>query len=186
MSPSWYNKIMKKFGLPLLIAGIAGVMITIFAIGNKAAPVKPEADRSGAKHADQGQEHIDDGQQHAAYNSNLPTSGPHYKAPAPWGVKDGEVADETLIHNLEHGGIVIAYKADLDPKEVEKLKSLFKNLPTSQKFGTIKAILVPRAKNTSAIQLGAWTYTLDLNEVDGAKIRQFYMDHIDKGPELVP
>jgi len=36
------------------------------------------------------------------------------------------------------------------------------------------------------VQLAAWTYTLDLDNVDEAKITQFYNDHVDKGPELVP
>src|SRR3989344_5445960 len=57
----------------------------------------------------QGQEHIAIGAIHEAYNSNPPTSGPHYTQPANWGVYQTELADEQVMHNLEHGGIWISY-----------------------------------------------------------------------------
>src|SRR3989344_5078 len=49
------------------------------------------------------------GASHEAYNSNPPTSGPHYEQPSRWGVSQAELPDEQLIHNLEHGGIWISY-----------------------------------------------------------------------------
>lgn len=189
---------MKRFGFPLLLGLITAAMIGIFAIGNKQAdkPIDPK-DKLGASHQSQGQEHIQPGQEHAPYNSNLPSSGPHYPQPTPWGIKDQGVADEILVHNLEHGGIVIAYKpctddqsaetADcLKPQDVDRLKDIFGKLPVSPQFNTIKAVLVPRSKNTKPVQLAAWTYTLDLDGPDEGQIRQFYTDHVDQGPELVP
>jgi hypothetical protein len=189
---------MKRFGFPLLLAVIASVMIGIFALGNKQAnkPADPKG-KLGVSHENQGQTHIKDGDQHEPYNSNLPSSGPHYAAPTPWGIKDQEIADETLVHNLEHGGIVIAYKscgeappdqADscLDEAGVNRLKDVFGKLPVSPQFNSVKAVLVPRQKNTKPVQLAAWTYTLDLDTVDADQISQFYTDHIDQGPELVP
>lgn len=178
---------MKKFAFPALLAGIAMVMIGLFFLGggNKPAEQKPQEQLLGAKHEAEGDKHVADGTK-VEYKTNLPSSGNHYGAPAPWGVKDSEFQDEVLVHNLEHGGVVIAYRPDLDSATLQKLKDLFNQLPKSQNFNSIKAVLVPRAKNTHPIQLAAWTYTLDLQGFDEPQIRQFYIDHLDKGPELVP
>lgn len=179
---------MKKFGFPLLLIGIVGVMVAIFVAGNggKSSSTNPSGPLLGDKHANQGQQHIQPGTQHVAYNSNPPSSGPHYLSPTPWGIKDSQIADETLVHNEEHGGVIIAYKPDLPKDQVDLLKQIFQSLPASSQFNEVKAVLVPRAANDHAIELAAWTYTYNLDSVDGTKIKQFYQDHLDKGPELVP
>ena len=140
----------------------------------------------GDKHADLGQKHINNGEAHDPYNSNLPSSGPHNMQPADWGIASNQIADETLVHNMEHGGIVIAYQPSLSSDQISELKKIFENLPKESKFNKIKAVLVPRQGNEKPLQLGAWTYTYNLDSIDGAKIKQFYLDHVDKGPELVP
>ena len=166
---------------------LVAIMVGIFAIGTKSQMTTPtSANPIGDKHPDLGQKHINQGDQHAAYNSDLPSSGPHYSPAAPWGIKTTELPDETLVHNLEHGGIEIAYKPDMSQAQVEALNKLVAALPASSKFNEIKAILVPRVTNTRPIELAAWSYTLNLDTVDSAKITEFYNGHLDKGPELVP
>lgn len=63
------------------------------------------------EYPNQGQEHINDGET-AQYNSNPPTSGPHYGVPAEPGFyePDSGIEPERLVHNLEHGQIVIWYR----------------------------------------------------------------------------
>ena len=51
--------------------------------------------------------HISPGEPHPAYNSVPPTSGWHFPAPAPWGIYVRQLPDETIVHNLEHGGVSI-------------------------------------------------------------------------------
>ena len=51
----------------------------------------------GQQFPNQGQEHVNPGQPHAAYNSNPPTSGPHYPDPLRWGVYDTPQPDEALV-----------------------------------------------------------------------------------------
>ena len=47
-----------------------------------------------------------------AHTRPLPgTSGPHWTTPNNWGVYTQPQAESQLIHNLEHGGIVIWYQA---------------------------------------------------------------------------
>jgi len=179
---------MKKLLLPLILLFVVGGMIGLFVIANQSSPETKSSTATllGEKQADQGRAHIKPGEQHAAYNSELPSSGPHYSAAAPWGIKDSALVDETLIHNLEHGGIEIAYKPDLPQVQIDQLKNIFAKLPASSKFNKTKAVLVPRAANTRPVELAAWTYTLALDSVDSAKITEFYNDHLDKGPELEP
>jgi hypothetical protein len=176
---------MKRYGLLVLIGGIMAVMVGIFILGNK-AEAPQETARVGQKMEDQGQRHLKEGETFAEYNSNPATSGPHNSTPAPWGIKDQEIPDQTLVHNLEHGGIVISYKPDLPADQIEQLKQIFNTLPESSNFNKIKAILVPRAANDRPISLTAWTYIDHLDSPDGAKIKEFYLSHIDKAPELVP
>src|SRR3989304_4285331 len=129
--------------------------------------------------ADQGREHIEKGAKHPAYNSNPPTSGWHYTNPADWGVNQKELADEQLIHNLEHGGIWISYSEKLDGKSVDLLEKFVDGYST-------KVILTPRVKNDSPIVVAAWNRLLKLDSFDEQKITEFIKAYKDKGPEFVP
>ncbi len=177
---------MGKWKLPIIVILLVGAMFAIFAIGGGNSAPEAEAQKMGTKHENQGQEHISDGASHVEYNSNLPSSGPHYIKPADWGTYENEIPPETFIHNLEHGGIVIAYKPDLAKEKIDKLKEVVSNLPKNPQFNNVKVILMPRAKNDKPIQMAAWTHTYDMEDVDEAKIEEFYNSHINKGPELVP
>lgn len=179
---------MQKFGLPLILVAIVATMIGIFIVGGGAGKSSPQQAVTliGDKHPNQGQKHLKVGETNHNYNSNPPSSGDHAPSPEPWGIKASEVADETLVHNVEHGGIVIAYKPDLPADQLVKLKQLFGQLTPSSQFNEVKAVLVPRSKNDSPISIAAWTYTLHIDSVDEAKIKQFYDGHLDKGPEMVP
>ena len=46
------------------------------------------------------------------YNSNPPTSGPHSGTPMPFKVLDNPALKENLVHNMEHGGVVVWYNTD--------------------------------------------------------------------------
>jgi hypothetical protein len=43
------------------------------------------------------------------YNSNPPTSGPHAATPAFFRVFEFSIPKENLVHNMEHGGVIIWY-----------------------------------------------------------------------------
>ncbi|MBD2449999.1 DUF3105 domain-containing protein [Nostoc sp. FACHB-152] len=65
----------------------------------------------GFRFPDLGQQHVEVGTSvtYNSNNSNPPTSGPHYPYPAAWGIYVYPPADEFLVHNLEHGGVIISY-----------------------------------------------------------------------------
>jgi len=67
-------------------------------------------------------QHIDPGTPHEPYNSNPPTNGPHWGvgdlAPVATGFYDTPQEPEAVIHNLEHGQIVLYF----DPAAPQQVK----------------------------------------------------------------
>jgi len=61
--------------------------------------------------ADQGADHVND-IAGVNYNSNPPTSGPHFPVWAKRGAYTQVLSDGYLIHSLEHGYVVISYNCD--------------------------------------------------------------------------
>ncbi len=141
----------------------------------------------GVKHANQGQDHIPRGQKHKDYNSDPASSGPHYNdtgAPAPWGAYTQEVPQEVYVHNEEHGGVIVTYNPKLlSTYEVAKLQKLFTSPYSDRGFTPSKAIVTPRAKDTHAIELAAWTVTFNLDTYNEATLKKFYLQHVSQSPE---
>ncbi len=130
--------------------------------------------------ADQGREHITT-TNHPVYNSNPPTSGPHFPQPAEWGSYKEELADENLIHSLEHGGVWISYKPGIPEEISKKLEGFYK------KWGR-KVIVAPRSKNDSDIALAAWNRLdkFNVSEYSDERVENFIKAFRNKGPEFVP
>lgn len=129
---------------------------------------------------DQGRPHVALGTPFA-YNSNPPTSGPHYQAPAEWGVYEQGIPDQVLIHNLEHGGIWISYRPGVASSTVEALSAI------AREFGR-KVVMAPRAANDTDIALAAWGRldTFSVGEFSEDRVRAFVRAWRNKGPEFVP
>lgn len=167
-----------KFFWGIISALVIGASTYIFVQQNS----KTEEVILGAQHADQGQKHVQDGSK-AEYNSNPPSSGDHYQSPAPKGFYDQEIPDGTLIHNLEHGYVWIAYRPDLPTEQIQKLKSLFRSPFSDPKFTPSKAIIAPRPNNPAPISIVSWRWTINLDGFDKDKLKQFYLQHVSKSPE---
>lgn len=129
----------------------------------------------GQEIQDQGRGHIAEGTVHDPYNSSPPTSGPHYERPASWGVYNQPVTDETVVHNLEHGGIWISYK-DIDEATKLALVGVASDHPMS-------VILTPRPQNDSKIVLASWNRLLKMDTFDKKAIEDFIRHNINKSPE---
>ena len=135
--------------------------------------------KPGVAVPEMGRDHIAPGTEHEPYNSNPPTSGPHYANPANWGFYEEPLSDEQLIHNLEHGGIWISYKNPDDSELEAQLKAI------SEKY-TLKVIITPRPQDDSPIAVAAWGRLLKLETFDRSQIEDFIKVFINKGPEQTP
>ncbi len=124
-----------------------------------------------------GRAHITQGSRESGYNSNPPTSGPHWPSPAPWGVHTQPLPDEALVHNLEHGGVWISYKDAKDTDLADKLAEVAGRYRT-------KVIVTPRPKNDAPIAVAGWGRLLKLQGFDEASIVEFINAYRGRlGPE---
>src|SRR5574337_1184611 len=112
----------------LMIGGWGGAALLFVAmigylVWKQAQPI-PAIPRTGEDVPIQGANHIPVGQPHEPYNSNPPTSGPHYATPAEAGFYDAAPPDEQLVHDLEHGYVIIWYNcSQLSDSQCSQLKS---------------------------------------------------------------
>ena len=165
------KKFLVAFIILIMAAGIG--VLGFFAFKASSKPLLGEVI------SDLGRDHIATDSKKPEYNSNPPTSGPHFATPASWGVYDKELPDQQVIHNLEHGGVWITYKSDLEKEIVEKLKEIAASYKS-------KVIVTPRAANDSKIALASWERLLKLSSYDEEKIKDFVERMRNKGPESVP
>src|SRR5262249_48060867 len=116
------------------------------------------------------------------YNSNPPTSGVHTEQLALWGITAQPLPDISLVHNLEHGGIVIHHRPDLDAAQVQRLTQLAGELQRRDH----KVVMAPRAENDAPITATAWGQILKQQTLDADAIRAFFEAFINQGPEREP
>lgn len=124
----------------------------------------------------QGREHIQIDESHLAYNSNPPTSGPHYGQEVEWGIYQEELPDEQVVHSLEHGGIWISYQPDIDEGAKEKIEAIGKKY-----LGSV--VVSPRSSNDSLIALASWGRLEKLSFFDEQSIIEFIKNNKNKSPE---
>lgn len=119
--------------------------------------------------------HIEIGATHDPYNSNPPTSGPHYAQPADWGVYQQALPDEQLVHNLEHGGIWISYK-DVDAQTKGELEAIGREYSGA-------VIVTPRPNDDAKICLSSWGRLEKLDSFNRDEIISFIRANKNKSPE---
>jgi hypothetical protein len=93
------------------------------------------------------------------WNTDPPTSGPHYPAPAVYGEYDTPLQIAQVVHNLEHGAIFILYGDDVPAATVAELREFY----AEDRNGIL---LAPYPKLADKIALGAWTVPDDFEDGD--------------------
>lgn len=159
----------------IIWASIIGVAVVVAVVALR-RPLPEEL--SGVESFPQmGRDHLAAGEAPPEYNSSPPTSGDHSPSPAQCGIYADEVPDEVQVHNLEHGAVVIQYRPDLDPSEIEAL----------EEYARTKAshiLVAPRAEMDDPVVVSSWTRLLRLPEVDIATIDAYYQQFVFSGPEV--
>jgi hypothetical protein len=160
-------------GFVLAAAVVVGLVLLVQS--NTAAASSP-----GERIPIQGNNHIQPGTPHALYNSDPPTSGPHYPDPLPAGYYDTPQPDEYLVHNLEHGHVWIAF----DCSKLSDCATVKQNLQALvQSYNTFKIVVSPRQNKDAPIAVMAWGWLEKFNTYDEAALRRFIDAYRDKGPE---
>jgi hypothetical protein len=115
------------------------------------------------------------------YKTNPPTSGFHYDKWLPPSVyEEDKTIPELLVHNLEHGNVVIYFdRASLNAKDNEALLML----PRKHAGQWDGVVLVNKKGMEQPIILTAWRTSLFLKEYDSAKVSAFLDAFLGRGPE---
>jgi Protein of unknown function (DUF3105) len=103
------------------------------------------------------------------WNTDPPTSGPHFGIAAIFGIYEDELELARVVHNLEHGGIFILYGDDVPDATVDELRSFYDD----HKTGTIMA---PLDRLGDEFALGAWVVDGDTDSGFLAKCTTFDED----------
>lgn len=162
----------------LVIGAIIFVVVLLFGGGGSGTQV-------GQRMPDDGGGHIADGTNGGPYSSVPATSGKHWVDPANWGVYSiaSPAVESQVVHNLEHGGIVIWYvPGQLDEAGVQDLTDFVRQQNATNRF---KVILSPwtGASFNHPVAVTAWNWLLYLDTADLGQVRDFINAHYGDAPE---
>jgi len=118
-----------------------------------------------------------------AYEMAIPTSGTHSPHDLKFGFYDEKPAYEYLVHNLEHGDIIIYYRPDADEAVIDQMKAFAKYREAGAGVLAVPGEDIPDGQ---AVVATAWTKTMELETFDARTVGQFIYDHINRGPEQIP
>ena len=117
------------------------------------------------------------------YRSDPPHSGPQSPQPAQDGAYYSDPpSDETLVHSLRHGRIVIWFDPDLSEEDKSNLKALFDEDPPHM-------FLVPRGSMPYEVAATGWTHRIGCEQLTPESydaLRSFRDSYRDRAPEFVP
>jgi Protein of unknown function (DUF3105) len=178
----------------VLLVGVI-LIVLVLALGGEPDP------RIGRQIEDDGNAHVSIGVDCRAepsghpncgtdpYSSLPATSGPHWdpSGVANWGVYADPQPETQLIHNLEHGGIVIWYDAErLDADGIAALEQYVSAQNASGLSGRFKFIVTPWGGADplpAPVVATAWNWLLELETADTAAIDTFAGEHYGIAPE---
>jgi Protein of unknown function (DUF3105) len=127
------------------------------------------------------------------YPSDPPAGGPHYPTPSPFDVYTEPVEPYRLVHNLEHGAIVIWYGRDVPQADVDRIVEWYRESPNG-------IVIVPLPRLGEQIGLSAWnadvsatgevtserSYVAKCRRFDAAAFSAFKDAYAFKAPERFP
>jgi hypothetical protein len=168
-----------------VVAAVAAGGFTLATRGGDAAAA---ADCERQTFPDQGRSHITPQQKPPRgfeYNSFPPTSGWHDPSPAIWNVYGEPVPQVHLVHNLEHGGVVIQYGSEVPDETVNEIVDWYQESPNG-----IVITPLPETREAADLQdtiaVTAWRQLMTCSTFDEGAFSDFRDEFRAKGPEEFP
>lgn len=119
------------------------------------------------------------------YNSDPPTSGPHYPEEAEAGFFDTNIYKFPagyLVHNLEHGYVIFWYNCNLlDETACAELKTQIRAV--MDEFGGVKTIAYPWPSLDVPLAMTSWGRLQRFETFDAEQARNFYRANLNRAPE---
>jgi hypothetical protein len=140
------------------------------------AAARQQAGSSGVREfPEAGRTHIQPSQQPSNWNSTPPTSGDHLATPISGGVYDSEQDERAIVHNLEHGYVVIQYRG-IPEDQVNQLREFVR------KRSGDKLVLAPYSGlEQDGVALTAWRNLETLKRANLVVIKAFVDDYMVPG-----
>ena len=114
------------------------------------------------------------------YNTTPPTSGDHWDWWARCGFYPDGMADERIVHNLEHGNIIVSY--NLPDPAVQQLEDFMDNFELAPAWAVTRYYdQIP----ANTVALSAWGVLDTMQGVDEQRIERFFREYAGTlGPEF--
>jgi hypothetical protein len=152
--------------------GIIGAIVVVL-LGTFAALYIAEASKPGESVPLMATQHL--GANVASpveYNSDPPTSGPHYEIAPAFKIYSEPITKEIAVHGLEDGGVIINYRPDLDKPTVDKLAAIATSYIEREGYQN-HVLMAPYPDLSHPIVLTAWRRIQRFDALDEAKMRTF-------------
>ena len=126
------------------------------------------------------------------YDSNPPSSGPHYPVWANFQEFTVPFDEGYLVHSLEHGAVALLYKCEPTAPgcadTIAALRKIRDSLPTDPLCDAsirVRVIIAPFPRLEEPVAAVAWGITYKADCVDVPTLTQFAKDNIALGPENI-
>lgn len=180
-------------GAIVVAAIVVGIAMAVGRGGGGAAAIKDSQVCNLQNPASQGRRHVEELAKDFEYNSVPATSGQHYaqpRGPAIWNLYTDSIQQEILVHNLEHGGVVVQYGSKVSPSTVAQIEEWYANDPR----GLVVAPLLPELEEAepelaNKIAVTAWQHLMTCGAFDEAAFDGFLDEYRGPGgdaPEKFP
>jgi len=113
------------------------------------------------------------------YNSFPPSSGRHYFETLTYNFYNEPVDKYRLVHNLEHGAVVVQWGSKVPRAQIDKIRSWWQNDPRG-------IVLAPLPALGDKIAEVAWTHVATCTRFDDGAFSKFRDTFQFKGPERIP
>jgi hypothetical protein len=127
------------------------------------------------------------------WDSNPPSSGPHYPVWAAYQAYTTPVPRGYYVHNLEHGAVVFLYNCGDGgcPAVVNALQAASDAIPddpdcTSLGQGVrVRTVITPDPLIDTPLAAAAWGWVYHGPCIDLPTLRDFALSHYGRGPEII-
>jgi hypothetical protein len=113
------------------------------------------------------------------WNSFPPTSGRHYVQPVPFGLYTEPLPEIRLVHNLEHGAVILQYGDKVPQADVSRITAWYQ-----QDANAI--VVAPLPKLGAKVALTAWTQWAECSGFDEKAANAFRKAFRYHAPEKFP
>jgi hypothetical protein len=115
------------------------------------------------------------------YSTIPPTSGRHWGAWSDCGFYNHPLPDELLVHNLEHGNVIVSFNLS-DDAEVSALRAAVEAISLAEEFAIVRRYLdIPEGM----VAVTTWGVLDRMMGVDADRITRFFDQYPgNTGPEF--